>query len=183
MAPFLIPIMGMLADKGLDLLSGAIEGGADKAIELVKDKTGIDLNTKKELSSEDISKLNELQLTHKEKLEELKLRNKIEDNRHEEHYANLKVGDVQNARGAAHLHEMQTITAGKIYDQTMFIIPILLVADTVLVLGADWLKLDAAVVVGVSNLIGIALNNAYRERQSILEFLFGSSVGSKLKDN
>ena len=176
MAPFLIPIMGMLADKGLDLLSGAIEGGADKAIELVKDKTGIDLNTKKELSSEDISKLNELQLTHKEKLEELKLRNKIEDNRHEEHYENLKVGDV-------HLHEMQTITAGKIYDQTMFIIPILLVADTVLVLGADWLKLDAAVVVGVSNLIGIALNNAYRERQSILEFLFGSSVGSKLKDN
>jgi len=176
MIPLLAPIIGMLADKGLDLLSGAIEGGADKAVEFVKKETGIDLNTKTKLSQEDISKLNEFQMKHKEKLAELALENKKEDNRHEEKYVELKVGDLQNARGAVHLQHLQTETAGKIYDQTMYVIPILLVADTVLVLGANWMKLDAAVVVGVSNLIGIALNNAYRERQSILEFLFGSSV-------
>lgn len=31
----------------------------------------------------------------------------------------------------------------------------------------------------VSTLIGIAMNNAYRERQSMIEFLYGASVGKK----
>ena len=54
--------------------------------------------------------------------------------------------------------------------------------NVVLVLVAKELELDETVIVAVGNLVGIALNNAYRERQSLLEFLFGSSVGSKIKD-
>jgi hypothetical protein len=34
----------------------------------------------------------------------------------------------------------------------------------------------------VSNFIGIAIGNLFSERQSVVNFFFGSSVGSKLKD-
>ena len=54
--------------------------------------------------------------------------------------------------------------------------------DLLLVSYASDLKLSEAMIAGVSTLIGIALNNAYRERQSVIEFYFGSSIGSKIKD-
>ena len=61
-------------------------------------------------------------------------------------------------------------------------IPGLLIMNAGLVVYADKLDIDTTAVVAVGNLIGMALNNAYRERQSIIEFLFGSSIGSKTKD-
>ena len=85
MLPFLAPIVTMLADKGLDLLSGAVEGGADKAIDYISDKTGIDLKSNKGLSSEDVIKLKQFESEDKIALEKLALENKKEDNRHEEH--------------------------------------------------------------------------------------------------
>ena len=54
--------------------------------------------------------------------------------------------------------------------------------NVLLISYAADLKLGEAMISMVSTLIGIALNNAYRERQSMLEFLYGSSVGSKMKD-
>lgn len=62
-------ITSMLADKGLGAVSKAIEGGADKAIELVSKKTGIDLSSKKELTAQDIEKLKVFQSTHLKELE------------------------------------------------------------------------------------------------------------------
>jgi len=55
-------------------------------------------------------------------------------------------------------------------------------SSILLISYASDLKLGEAMISMVSTLIGIALNNAYRERQSMLEFLYGSSVGSRMKD-
>ena len=57
----------------------------------------------------------------------------------------------------------------------------LLAMNVVLIVLAPMLKLDVTAVVAIGNLIGIALSNQYRERQSILEFLFGSSITKKDK--
>ena len=61
MTPFLVPIVSMLAEKGLNLLSNAVDKGSDKAIEYVSEKTGIDLTNKQELNSEEIKALKELE--------------------------------------------------------------------------------------------------------------------------
>lgn len=129
-----------------------------------------------------ILKLRELEMSKEIAVLKSKYDNKVEDNRHEEHSVNLEVGDKQNARGNNHLYEMQTEIGKKIFIQTSIIIPLLIMIDLLLVSYASDLKLSEAMIAGVSTLIGIALNNAYRERQSIIEFLFGSSIGSKLKD-
>lgn len=92
------------------------------------------------------------------------------------------IKDKQNARSTDHLKEMQVSIAQKIYDQSKVMIPLLVLVNILLVVVADYYKLETSIVVAISSLIGIALNNAYRERQSILEFLFGSSVGSKNKN-
>lgn len=57
----------MLAGKGLDVLSNAIEGGADKAIELVSEKTGIDL-TKGSVSKEEVAELQKFQRENESEL-------------------------------------------------------------------------------------------------------------------
>jgi len=57
----MLPILSYLASAGLDLLSDFIDAGKDKAVEIIKEKTGIDLARKKKLTQEDILKLKELQ--------------------------------------------------------------------------------------------------------------------------
>ena len=184
MAPLLIPIVGMLAEKGLSLLSKAIDSGSDKAIEFIEEKTGLTLTEPeiKKMSNEDIAKLKQVQIDYEIELLRLALADKVEDNRHEEALTGGIIGDKQNARGASHLNEAQIGIANKIYSQSMFMIPSLLIMNAGLVVYADKLDMDTTAVVAVGNLIGMALNNAYRERQSIIEFLFGSSIGSKIKD-
>lgn len=185
MAPLLIPIVTMLANKGMSLLSKAIESGSDKAIEFVEQKTGIKLSEPeniKNISDEDIAKLKELEFTHKLELDKLALLNKQEDNRHEEVYVTAEVSDKQSARSNNHLYEMQSEIGKKVFLQTSILIPLLIMINVLLISYAADLKLGEAMISMVSTLIGIALNNAYRERQSMLEFLYGSSVGSKMKD-
>ena len=43
MLPIIAGIVSMLADKGLSLISKAVDTGSDKAIEFVEEKTGIKL--------------------------------------------------------------------------------------------------------------------------------------------
>ena len=91
-------IASMLASKGLDLISGAIAGGADKAVDFVKEKTGIDLNAQKELSQADILQLKQLESQDRTRLEELAYKNKVEDNRHIESVYNAETKDRDGAR-------------------------------------------------------------------------------------
>ena len=184
MLPFLIPIVSMLAEKGLGLLSKAVDSGSDKAIEFIEDKTGLKLTEPeiKKMSNEDIAKLKQVQIDYELELMRMALAEKQEDNRHSEAITGSEVGDKQNARGASHLYEMQSEIGKKIFVQTSILVPLLIMINILLISYASDLKLGEAMISMVSTLIGIALNNAYRERQSMIEFLYGSSVGSKLKD-
>lgn len=185
MAPLLIPIVTMLANKGMSLLSKAIESGEDKAVDFIEEKTGIKLSEpeiEKKLSDEDLAKLQIAESEHSIELMRIALANKQEDNRHEESELNSFVGDKQNARGSNHLFEMQSEIGKKVFLQTSILIPLLIMINVLLISYASDLRLGEAMISMVSTLIGIALNNAYRERQSMLEFLYGSSVGSRLKD-
>jgi hypothetical protein len=80
MIPIIAGLVSMLADKGLDLVSSAIDGGADKAKEFIEEKTGIKMDGR-ELSEEQITKLRELEINSKVELEKLALESKKEDNR------------------------------------------------------------------------------------------------------
>lgn len=185
MAPLLIPIVTMLANKGMSLLSKAIETGEDKAVDFIEEKTGIKLSEpeiEKKLSNEDLAKLQIAESEHSVELMKISLANKQEDNRHEESFVTAEVGDKQNARGSSHLYELQSDIGKKIFVQTSILVPLLIMINILLISYASDLKLGDAMISMVSTLIGIALNNAYRERQSMIEFLFGSSIGSKIKD-
>ena len=80
MVPILASLVKILADKGLNLISSAIDGGADKAKEFIEEKTGISLDKPDKLSSEDITRLKELEISYETELKQLALENKKEDN-------------------------------------------------------------------------------------------------------
>ena len=182
MLPILAGLVSMLADKGLELVSGAIDGGAEKAKEFIEEKTGIDLDVKKGLTDEQVMELKKFEATNELELKRLALADKQEDNRHEESAVQAVLADKQSAREAASvLGPVQTSIANKIYNQSALTIPGLLVLNAGLIAFAVPLQLDTTAVVAIGNLIGIALNNAYRERQSLIEFLFGSSIETKDK--
>jgi hypothetical protein len=98
MIPLLAPIVSLLASKGLDLLSSAIDGGADKAKDYIEEKTGIKLDASKGLSPEQVVKLQEFESTNKIELEKLALENKKEDNRHIEAVINSAKESTKNAQ-------------------------------------------------------------------------------------
>lgn len=180
MIPIVAGLVSMLADKGLELISGAINGGADKAKEFIEEKTGIELDVDKGLTDEQVAELKKFEITNELELKKLALADKQEDNRHEEVSINNVLLDKQSARTAASvLGPVQTSIANKIYTQSAWTIPALLVLNALLIALAVPLHLDTTAVVAIGNLIGIALNNAYRERQSIIEFLFGASIDKR----
>lgn len=91
-APLLAPIVAMLADKGLDLVSKAVESGADKAIDFVSEKTGVDLHKKKSLAPEEVVKLKNLELNN-----EKDLRNFHLENTKSAREMNVKIQETANA--------------------------------------------------------------------------------------
>ena len=97
MIPIIAGLVSMLADKGLDLISSAIDGGADKAKEYIEDKTGIKMDGS-ELTDEQVAELKKFEMTNKLELEKLALANKQEDNRHLEKTTEVVLGDKSNAR-------------------------------------------------------------------------------------
>lgn len=185
MLPLLVPIVSMLAEKGLGLLSKAFDVGSEKVVQLVEEKTGVKLDekvAKNGLSQEEIIKLQEFQSNYELELARIALSNKQEDNRHTESLVSSEVNDKMNARGSNHLYELQTDIGKRVFVQTSILIPLLILINIFLIAYATELRITTELLMGVSTLIGMALSNAYRERQSMLEFLYGSSVGSKIKE-
>lgn len=178
----LAPLVSMFAEKGLDVLSKTLDIGGEKVVQLVEEKTGIKLTEPGKVTDDEMLKLKEFQTHYELELLRISLDNKREDNRHEESISGSVLGDKQNARGSNHLFEMQSEIGNRVFLQTSVIIPLLILINVLLITYASDLKLGEAMISMVSTLIGIALNNAYRERQTMLEFLYGSSVGSKIKD-
>ena len=58
-------IAGMLANAGMNLISSFVDKGKDKAVDLIKEKTGIDLNNTKELNQDQINKLKQFETENK----------------------------------------------------------------------------------------------------------------------
>lgn len=125
---------------------------------------------------EALVKIRELEASRELALLEAQYKNKLEDNRAAEHDVDLEVQDKQNARSATHLEPTQTKIADKVYTQSSWGVPLLLILNALLVVFAPVMELDTAAIVALGNLVGIALSNQYRERQSILEYYFGASV-------
>ena len=170
------------------VVGGLLGGPAGAAVGgLISKALGVENNAsaiEKELinNPDAFLKLKELEMSKEIAVLKSQYDNKVEDNRHEEHYANVNVGDKQNARGSNHLYELQTDIGKRIFVQTSILVPLLIMINILLISYANDLKLGEAMISMVSTLIGIALNNAYRERQSMIEFLFGSSIGSRIED-
>ena len=97
MIPVIASIVSMLAGKGLDLLSSAIDGGADKAAEYIEEKTGIKMDGSK-LSDEQVAELKKFEMTNKVELEKLALANKQEDNRSTETVMKIQADEYANTR-------------------------------------------------------------------------------------
>jgi len=76
-------------------------------------------------------------------------------------------------------HEMTDFIATNIIKKNLPYIIGLVVANVAAVMV---LKGQGEIIAIVSNFIGIAIANLFMERQSVVNFFFGSSVGSKLKD-
>jgi hypothetical protein len=57
LSAILTGVVSMLTNKGMNVLSNAIEGGTDKVLDMVEEKTGIKLNANTPLSTKDVEKL------------------------------------------------------------------------------------------------------------------------------
>lgn len=82
MAPFLAPLVGVLAKEGISFVSDAIKGGGDKAREFVEEKTGLDLEREAEkaattgtLDQKTLTKLKEIESKERQNLKALALEN------------------------------------------------------------------------------------------------------------
>ena len=98
MLPIFAGIVSMLSDKGLNLISGAISGGANKAVEFIEEKTGIKIDIEEGLTDEQVSELKKFEMTHKLELEKLALLNKQEDNRATEALVAAQISEYADAR-------------------------------------------------------------------------------------
>lgn len=158
----MLPLLNILASAGLDLVSKFISAGKDKAIDVIKEKTGLDLTKTKTLSEEDLAKLKEFQEKEREfLLKQIELANKDRDSARNMQIEALKQ-DSFFAKNFIYFFAIAWsifsfvyiafITFGNIpKDNVRF-------ADTIL-----------------GFLLGTAMS-------AILQFFFGSSLGSKIKD-
>ena len=114
--------------------------------------------------------LQKYQMDHKENLE--KLRQASEER------------DLQNIVSARDMYKVQNrtadIIANKIINENLWMIIILVIINALAIVFMP-AALQTAVGV-ISNLIGIVIGKLLTERQAVINFFFGSSFGSKVKD-
>lgn len=167
-----------LASLGIGYVKDLImDNGEDLVKEGIKKVTGIDLATKKpqELTADEIQVIKDaefrvLELDFKEL--QLELESKKEDNRHTEAKYN-KAHETYQSKS-----DMANDIATQIINRNLPIIALLVVINVALVY---LMKDNSALIAIASNIIGVAIGNLFNERQAIVNFFFGSSIGSKDK--
>jgi hypothetical protein len=159
-------------DQGVKELTNTVVKEAGKAL-------GVDFKSKDEVvthlnaNPQDAIKLREVETQHLQKMGQLQLDGKLAVFRHEE-----------TIRGQAHdSYRIKSNQADKIADQIIVynlpVIALLVLANVVIV---HFLKDEATLIAISSQVIGIAIGKLFAERQAIVNFFFGSSMGSKEKD-
>jgi len=167
-----------LVGFGLDFVKDLImDNGEDLVKEGIKKVTGIDLTKKKpqELSKEDILAIknaeSEIKMLNFKELQ-LELDSKKEDYRHDEANRN-KAHDTYQIK-----NEMADTIASRIISRNLPYIALLVITNLILIY---FMKTEVALLAIASNIIGITIGNLFAERQAIVNFFFGSSIGSKTK--
>lgn len=175
----MVGIAATLAGFGLNFVKDLImDNGEDLVKEGIKKVTGIDLNKKQaaDLTAAEVEKINAYKLDlEKLDFEKLKLEmdKEKEANRHEEAKFNKSHETYQNKS------DMADGIASQIINRNLPIIAILVIINVALVY---FMKENPSLIAIASNIIGVAIGNLFNERQAIVNFFFGSSIGSKEKD-
>jgi len=156
-------ILGMLANAGMGLLSSFIDNGKDEAVKFIKDKTGIDLSQKKELTPQDLEKLKEFEIKNK-KLILQKLQ--------------MYLADTQDAR--------KTFTTLNTSDKTPLfnkLFPNILAGITVILTFMLFyiLFFNGKIEATMRDIVLYTLGVLNTITTQIFAFYFGSSMGSKEK--
>ena len=159
-------------DAGVKELTATVVGEASKALG-VPFKNKEDVVTHLNTNPQDAIKLRELETTHLSKIAQLELDGKIAAFRH-----------TETLRNQAHeTYRIKNEQADKIADQIIkYNLPVIFVLVLANVFIVHYLKDEATLIAIASQVIGIAIGKLFAERQSIVNFFFGSSMGSKEKD-
>lgn len=174
MAPLLIPIVTMLSNKGMSLLSKAIETGEDKAVEFIEEKTGIKLSepgVEKRLNSDDLAKLQIAESEHAIELMRLSLANKQEDNRHEESFVSAEIADKDSARGLqiASLGQSDLFSKRFVYYFAAY----WSIIASIYIIAVTFMQIPAANIRFVDTVIGFMLGTIV---STIIGYFFGASI-------
>ncbi len=168
--------LASLAALGIGFLKDLVFDHGETLVKKgIKEVTGIDLD-KKELTPEEIEKIkvNELEIKKLNFKElELEFLREKEDNRH-----------TETIRGQSHeSYRTNNQQADKIADLVIkWNLPIIAILVLVNILIVYYMQDNATLIAIVSQVIGIAIGKLFSERQAIIDFFFGSSIGSKEKD-
>jgi hypothetical protein len=156
-------MLELLLDAGMSLLSSFIEKGKDEAVKFVKKKTGIDLSAKKELTPEELQKLKEFEIKNKELILE-----KLQ----------MYLADKQNAR------EMNTkLSTSEDVPLIKKIYPEILATIVVIATFAMfYISVTGNLTGEKKEVIMLLLGMLNTALGMVLSFYFGSSIGSKNKD-
>ena len=168
MIPIIAGLVSMLADKGLDLISSAIDGGADKAKEYIEDKTGIKLD--KELTDEQVAELKKFEMTNKIELEKLALANKQEDNRHAEKKTEIIIADKTNARN----REIEVVkTTGKKDNTVTILAGVIVIGFFAGLISLVFVHLDKGS--GTYELLYMMFGALIAKFGTVIDYFFGAS--------
>lgn len=168
MVPIIAGLVSMLADKGLDLISSAIDGGADKAKEYIEDKTGIKLD--KNLTDGQVAELKKFEMTNKIELEKLALANKQEDNRHAEKKTEIITADKSNARN----REIEVVkTTGKKDNTITILAGVIVIGFFAGLISLVFVHLDKGS--GTYELLYMMFGALIAKFGTVIDYFFGSS--------
>ena len=168
MIPIIAGLVSMLADKGLDLISSAIDGGADKAKEYIEDKTGIKLD--KNLTDEQVAELKKFEMTNKIELEKLALANKQEDNRHAEKKVEIITADKSNARN----REIEVVkTTGKKDNTVTILAGVIVIGFFAGLVSLVFVTLDKGS--GTYELLYMMFGALIAKFGTVIDYFFGAS--------
>ena len=168
MIPIIAGLVSMLADKGLDLISSAIDGGADKAKEYIEDKTGIKLD--KNLTDEQVAELKKFEMTNKIELEKLALANKQEDNRHAEKKTEIITADKSNSRN----REIEVVkTTGKKDNTVTILAGVIVIGFIAGLISLVFVTLDKGS--GTYELLYMMFGALIAKFGTVIDYFFGAS--------
>ena len=173
-------IGGYLKENGLGLLGGALasvaSGNPAPLIGTIASSLGVDSTpeaVEQELSKNNpdtLLKLRQLELDHKVELERITLEYQRLEN---EKYT--KAHDTYQRQ-----HDMADRIAEQVIRYNLPVIGLLVIVN---VLVLHYFKDSSTLIAIASNVIGVAMGHLFGERQAIVNFFFGSSLGSKKKSD